>query len=130
MPELRDFLRAVNETKTDLFLENGDPEAVESAYVPFVMNKCMSYFIDTVLIANELNKHPSLGKKPQFHFLLNTVRVRKRFSKWIKPDDLDLIEAVCEYHSCSKRKALEILDVLPQSDIDNIIRKTEKGGKK
>ena len=84
-----EFLNAINYTKKDLMV---DPEN-EKHYNSFVVNRSLSYFPDTVAIANEMNKYHHLEKRLQFSFLINIIRKRKRFSKWIKPqiEDLSLI---------------------------------------
>ena len=76
-----DFLNAINDNKQDLMI---DPDN-EKKYVPFVVNRTLSYFPDTVHLANAMNQYHHLDNKLQFHFFLNIIRKRKRFSKWIKP---------------------------------------------
>ena len=50
--------------------------------------------------------------KLQFHFLLNIVRKRKRFSKWEKQETFDDVEAVKEYYGYSNEKARSALTLL------------------
>lgn len=121
-----DFVNAVNYTKEDLML---DPE-VEKKYAPYMVNRSLSYFPDTVAIANEMNQYHHLDGKMQFHFLLNIVRKRKRFSKWIKPEVENDVEVVKEYYGYSNEKARQVLSLLSPEQIAIIKRKVYKGGTK
>ena len=73
-----DFLNSINENKRDLLKE--DPANI-SEYVPFMVNRGLSYFPDTVMFANEINQHASIPKEWQYAFYLNGVSKRRRFSK-------------------------------------------------
>jgi len=88
-----DYLNAINGSKTDLIVD----DASEKAYNPFMVNRGLSYFRDTVFYANEMNRYYGLDKKLQFAFLLNSVAARKRFSKWFKAEKLGELEVVKEY---------------------------------
>ena len=126
MAKLGDFLKTINYTKDNLMDE--DP-LTEKEYVPFVVNRTLSYFIDTVIPANEMNTRHFLDNKPQFDYLLNSIRSKKRFSRWLKPeqDDKDL-EAVKEYCGYSFHKASEALKVLSGEQLSYINERLEKGG--
>ena len=79
---LKDYLNTINFSKKNL-LEDEDP-GWEKNYPPFIINKCMSHHMDTVMFANEMNQYPGLDKKLQYDFFINIVRPRKRFSPWGK----------------------------------------------
>ena len=96
-----EFLNAINYTKKDLMV---DPEN-EKHYNSFVINRSLSYFPDTVAIANEMNKYHHLDSRLQFSFLINIIRKRKRFSKWIKPEIENDVEVVKRYYGYSNEKA-------------------------
>lgn len=119
-----DFLQSINVTKNDIFQGN------EKGYVPFVVNRSLSYFNDTVLLANEMNRYHHLDEKLQYHFLLNIVRKRKRFSKWVKPETENDIEVVKEYYGYSNDKARQVLSLLTPEQITTIRNKVNKGGRK
>jgi len=121
-----DFLNSINSTKKDLM---EDPDT-EKQYVPFVVNRSLSYFPDTVAIANEMNKYHHLDSKLQYHFLINIVRKRKRFSKWIKSELENNIDKVKEYYGYSDAKARQILPLLSTDQLNIIINKVDKGGRK
>lgn len=119
------FVNAINSGKN--IIRNG--EAVEADYVPFLTNRSLSYHKDTVLYAKELNINSSADKIMQFEYYLNSVRPKKRFAKWTKtvnPDDLELIKS---YYYVSSRKALEILSLLTEEQIETIKTRTQTGGK-
>jgi len=121
-----DFVNAINFTKQNLF---EDPQA-EKDYVPFIVNRALSYFPDTVLYANEMNRNHMVPKQWQFDFLSTVVSKRKRFSKWAKkaqsPEDL---AAVQEYYKYSAEKALEVMSILSPQQLLQIKQQMDKGGK-
>lgn len=78
-----DYLNAINTTKKDLMKE--DPLS-EKDYVPFMINRGLSYFPDTIMYANEMNKYSSIPKDWQFAFYMHSIKPKKRFSKWHKKD--------------------------------------------
>lgn len=119
-----DFLQSINVTKNDILQGN------EKGYVPFVINRSLSYFNDTVILANEMNRYHHLDEKLQYHFLLNIVRKRKRFSKWVKPQTENDIEVVKEYYGYSNDKARQVLSLLTPEQITTIRNKVNKGGRK
>ena len=80
--KLSDFLTAINYTKESLF--DTEDEMVQKDYVPFIINRCLSYFPDTIFHANEMNKLNHTEKRLQFDYLRNAIRKRKRYSKWLK----------------------------------------------
>ena len=121
-----DFLNSINMSKKDLM---EDPET-ENQYVPFVVNRSLSYFPDTVALANEMNKYHHLDNRLQYSFLINTIRKRKRFSKWVKPDMENNIEKVKEYYGYSNEKAHQVLPLLSKSQLVTLKEKVNKGGKR
>ena len=121
-----DFINAINLTKKNLF---EDPQA-EKDYVPFLVNRGLSYFPDTVLYANEMNRNSGIPKDWQFSFFLNTIPKKKRFSKWHKKDaDSESLTLVKEYFGYSSEKALEALSILSDDQLAMIKEKLYKGGK-
>lgn len=124
--KLFDFVDAITTTKEDLFQ---DPEA-KMDYVPFLVNKAMSFYGDTVLYANELNQHASLPKEQQFYFYLNSIPKKKRFSKWVNKDkESKSLNIVMEYYNYSAREAENVLSVLTKEHLTMIEEKLKKGGR-
>ena len=121
-----DYVTAINYTKENLIVD----DQTEKAYDPFLTNRSLSYFRDTVLIANEMNRYHHLDKKLQFDFLINMIRKRKRFSKWAKPDIIADIDVVKEYCGYSDEKARQVISLLTQEDLQVLRKRVFKGGKK
>jgi hypothetical protein len=105
-------------------------DLAEKNYNSFMVNRGLSYFNDTVLIANEMNQHAHLDNRLQFDFFINIVRKRKRFSKWIKPETFGDVEVVKAYYGYSNEKARQALSLLTKDQIDLLKKKVYKGGRK
>ena len=121
-----DYLNSINDTKQDIM----ESEEDERSYVPFVINRSLSYFADTVGLANVINQHHHIDKKLQYHFLINIIRKRKRFSKWIKPDLVSDMDVVKQYYGYSNEKARQVLHLLSPEQIEELRKKVSKGGRK
>lgn len=121
-----EYVNAINTSKKDIMID----DLAEKSYSGFTINRSLSYFNDTVLAANEMNKYHHLDKKLQFHFLINIIRKRKRFSKWDKPELVSDIEVVKEYYGYSNDKARQVLPLLSSSQIMNLREKVYKGGRR
>ena len=116
---LSKVLESINYTKEDILDPNGKD------YVPFVVNKSLSYFMDTVAYANEMNKYPFLDKRMQYDYLKGSIRKRKRFSGWVKKDKSDVIDAIIKYYDVSYRKALEYEKLLTEGQKQEILKYIE-----
>jgi hypothetical protein len=127
MYELKEYLNAINVSKESL-MDNED-EAWEKKYAPFIVNKCVAPFPDTILLVNELNRYHHLDKKLQFDFLLNSLRARKRYTPWLKAKKLKNLEYVKEYYGYNNEKAKAALDILDDEQISAIKIKLYKGGR-
>ncbi len=126
-PELKDWLNSINFNKEDLIKEN--PHIVKQ-YPPFIINKCLSGHLDTVLPANEMNRYHFLDKDMQYRFYLNILRKRKRFSPWIRKDkdsDLDIVKS---YYGYSNEKARQVMRILSTEQINYMKQRLDIGGKK
>jgi len=113
---LSKVLESINYTKEDVLDPNGKD------YVPFVVNKSLSYFMDTVAYANEMNKYPFLDKRMQYDYLKGSIRKRKRFSGWVKKDKSDVIDPIIKYYDVSYRKALEYEKLLTEDQKQEILK--------
>jgi len=122
-----DFVNAINHTKVNVIETADNKDLVEKSYNPFVVNRSLSYFIDTVLAANEMNSR-QIDNKLQFEFLLNTVRPKRRFAKWAKKREDDLVELVKDYYGYSTKKAIQALSVLTEQQKQAIRTRMIKGG--
>jgi hypothetical protein len=118
-----DYVTSINYSKKDVMED-------EKTYNSFMVNRSLSYFSDTVVLANEMNLHHHLDNRLQYQFLINIVRKRKRFSKWLKPEVENDIELVKEYYGYSNEKARQVMSLLSPSQIATIKKKVYKGGRK
>ena len=123
--ELKDWLNSINTTKSNIIEDN---PCNEREYPPFIINRCMSGHIDTLMFSNEMNKNHSLDKKMQYDFYINIVRKRKRFSPWIRKDKIKDLELVKSYYGYSNEKAKQALKILSKEQISFIKTKLETGG--
>ena len=127
MYELKDYLNAINVSK-DSLLDTED-EMWEKRFAPFIVNKCVAPFEDTVMLVNEINQLHHLDKKLQFDFLINSLRPRKRYAPWLKAKKLKNLEYVKEFYGYNNEKAKVALDILDDEQISAIKEKLNKGGK-
>ena len=125
MAELKDWLNSVNFTKENLIEE--DPSLIKD-YPPYIVNRCLSGHLDTVMFANEMNKFPNLDKDLQYHFFLNTLRKKKRFSPWLRKDKVTDLEIIKQYYGYSNEKALNALKILTPDQINFIKQRLDIGG--
>ena len=120
-----EYLNSINYSKNDIMVD----DIAEKHYNSFMVNRSLSYFPDTVMFANEMNRWHHLDSRLQFDFLINTIRKRKRFSKWIKPNKENDIDVIKEYYGYSNEKARQALSVLSPEEITIIRNKVNKGGR-
>ena len=126
---LKDYLNSINLNKKNLMAEDSDP-AWEINYPSYVINKCMSHHMDTVMYANEMNQYSNISKKMQYDFYIHIVRPKRRFSPWGKKKKIDDLDLVKRYYGYSTDKAIQALRILSPNQIDYIKDKLNKGGKK
>ena len=121
-----DIIKNINSGTTE---DVPEFEGFDDGYVPFIINRHFSYFPDTVMLANEMNKqlHDETPKEHQYSFYINTVVKRKRFAKWVKKDVNKAVEKLAEHYNCSIEKACAYLDLLTDDEIKTITTK-EYGG--
>jgi hypothetical protein len=123
-----DYVNSINDTKKNLMRGSENDELAEKDYNAFMVNKSLSYFIDTILYANEANQYAQLDNKLQYEMLLYGVPKKKRFSKWAKKvEDKDL-DIICEYYQCNYARAAEIHTIINKTQLDFIRNKLQKGG--
>lgn len=125
---LKDYLNSINKTKKNL-LRDGDP-MWEKKYPAYIVNKCMSHHLDTIMYANEMNQYSDLDNLLQYDFFINTVRPRQRFSPWGKKEKVQDLDIVKQYYGYSNEKALEALRILTSDQLEYIRCKLNTGGKR
>jgi preprotein translocase subunit Sss1 len=97
--------------------------------VPFIVNRGLSYFNDSILFANEMNQRAFLPHKMQYDFLKHCIRPRKRFSKWAKKsDDSEYIKCIMDEYSYSAEKARTVFGLFTQTQLTQLKNKRDVGG--
>jgi Bacteriophage clamp loader A subunit len=109
-----DFTKSINETKVDIL---ADSSHVETDYVPFIVNRNFSLFIDTLFDANEMNQRPYLSSRMQYDYLRLAIRPRKRFSPWPKNKKNEDAFALSQLFSVSFKEMVEILGVINNEQV-------------
>ena len=132
------FLTSINEGKRGKNLladcnadisEAALPDSPDKFYLPFMVNRGLSFFMDTVLYANEMNRYTILPVKMQYDFLKMCMPPRRRFSKWAKKiDDTEDVKLIMERYDYSAEKARDALRVLTKNQIAIIKSEMDKGG--
>jgi len=125
--DLKDWLNSINYSKKNLIDEDPD---VEKKYPAYIINRCMSGHLDAVMYANEMNLYHNLSSKLQYDFLLNILRSKKRFSPWVKKEELKNLDYVKRYYGYSNEKAKQVLPLLSKEQLTFIQEKLERGGLK
>ena len=120
-----DFVKSITYTKEDIMVD----DLVEAEYNPFIINRSLSYFKDTVLYANEMNQNGHLDSRLQFDFFINIIKKRKRFSKWLKATEIENLDVIKEYYGYSDEKAKSVLSLLNYSQIEDLKKRIYKGGR-
>ena len=119
-----DFINSINYTKEDIIVADWS----ERQYNSYVINRGLSFGPDTIIQANEMNSRPHLDKKLQYQFLINIIRPRKRYNKWLKAEKIESIEVIKTYYGYSTDKARQALSILNPEQIDKLKQKLKKGG--
>ena len=125
--ELKDWLNSINYSKKNLIDEDPD---LEKKYPAYIINRCMSGHLDAIMYANEMNLYHNLSPKLQYDFLLNILRSKKRFSPWVKKEELKNLDYVKRYYGYSDEKAKQVLPLLSKEQLTFIQEKLERGGLK
>jgi hypothetical protein len=120
-----DFVNAITYTKDNLITD----DLSEKEYNSYIVNHSLSYFHDTILYANEMNRYHHLDSHLKFVFLINSIRKRKRFSKWMKPLKSDDLEVVKAYYNYSNEKARQVLTLLDDTQLNELKQRMHKGGR-
>ena len=120
-----EFKKSINDTKKDIIVD----DVSEKGYNPFIINRNFSFFNDTVLYANEMNRYHHLDHRLQFDFFINIIKKKKRWSKWVKPQDINNLELIKQHYGYSNDKAKSVLQLFNNEQIEELKRKGLKGGR-
>lgn len=120
-----DYVNSINFTKKNMMTGTENDELAEKGYAPYLVNKALSYFTDTLLYANEMNRCGFLDNKMQYEYLLYSVRSGKRFSKWAKPENNEVVECISKYFKVNRKRAEEYATLLTQEQKEEILFKVQ-----
>lgn len=123
-----DFVNAVCYSKQNLIKDADNAELAEKLYQPFITNRSLSYHLDAILHANEINQNGHLDNRLQFEYYLSTLRPVKRYSKWAKKSIDQDLDAVKQYYGYSNEKAYAALRILSAEQLELIKQKLQQGG--
>ncbi len=121
-----DYLKSINTTKKNIMVD----DLTEKEYNAFIINRGLSFFPDTVLYANEMNLNHHLDSRLQYDFLINIIKKKKRFTKWVKPQEIANLEVIKEYYGYSDEKAKSVLSLLNNEQMEELKKRIYKGGKR
>lgn len=121
------FLNSITYDKTDLTKD--EPDIIKQ-YNPFLINRSLSYHVDTIMLANEMNKYSFIDKDMQYKFLLYSVDKKKRFSKWAKQEESKDVKFISELYQINIRKAAQVLKLLTKEQFEELINNNKIGGTK
>lgn len=122
MSGLFDIINNISESSKKIEFHKKD-------YVPFVVNKGFSYYVDSILYVNEMNTRPGIPHEQHYDYLHSSLRKKKRRSKWWKKDANNDVELVMSFYKYSQNKAEEVLKILTPEQLSEIRRMTDTGGK-
>ena len=123
-----DYIKDLSYEKKDIIRNSPNSELAAKDYNPWVTNKTLSYFEDTILYANEMNKSANLTNQQQYDYFLNSINKRKRFAKQTKKTTSDDVNNIAKYFGYSLKRAEEALTVLTADQVRAIKQKLELGG--
>ena len=121
-----DYVKAASYSKKNIMVD----DVAEKAYAPYIVNRALSYHLDTVLFANEMNINHTIDNKLQFSFYINTIKKRNRFSKWHKVIDDNDINIIMQAFNYNKKRAEEVLSLLNKDQIQSLKNRMNIGGKR
>lgn len=121
-----DYVKSITDTKKNII----DSEEMEKEYKPTIVNRAFSHFVDTIFIANEINKYHNLDKKLQYDYLFHAVQKKKRFAKWPKKLENEDLSLIMEYYKYSLVEAKSVLPLFTPNQLAVLRNKIEQGGVK
>ena len=123
-----DYVTTINSSKKNMMRDSENDVLSEKDYEPWLVNNALSYFPDTILYANEMNVRHELGKRPQYEYLINSIRPKKRFAKWVKNASNEELELVCKHYGCNKIVGQDYLSLLSSGELEAIKKQQDIGG--
>jgi|TARA_R110000796_G_scaffold33601_1_gene87058 hypothetical protein len=123
-----DYVNSINSGKHNMMRDTENDALSEKDYSGYMVNKALSYFPDTLLHANLMNQYHQLDNRPQYEFLLNSIRPKKRFAKWVKDTGDKDLDVVCEYYQCNRNIGKDYLTLFSSDQLLIMKEQLETGG--
>jgi hypothetical protein len=123
-----DYVTTITHSNKNRRRDSENDTLAEKGYSGFLVNKALSYFPDTLLHANLMNHYHQLEDRPQYEFLLNSIRPKKRFAKWVKDAGDKDLDVVCEYYQCNRNLGKDYLSLLSSEQLNIMKQQLETGG--
>lgn len=123
-----DYVNSINQNKKNMMRDSENDALAEKGYAAYMVNTALSYFPDTILHANLMNQYHHLDNRPQYEFLLNSVRPKKRFAKWVKNAGDEDLDVVCAYYKCNRNIAKDYLPLLSSEELNIMKKQLQTGG--
>ena len=123
----KEILPDINYGHTNL-IRTDDMDEDEYGGKCFIINRALSMNVDTVLYANEINQQYNLDPLLQYDYFINSLRKKKRWSKWAKASTSANLELVKTYYNYNEQRAREVLDLLTEKQVEDIRLRLSKGG--
>ena len=125
-----DYVTSITQTKKNMMRDSENNALAEKGYEPWLVNNALSYHEDTILYANIMNMHHELDKRPQYECLINSIRPKKRWAKWVKNAGNEELDIVCAYYQCNRTVGQEYLSLLSSEELEIMKKQQETGGLK
>ena len=130
MPNPFDYINSVSHLKKDMMRGTDNDELSQKDYKPFLANRSLSFHADSILYSNEMNRLGHLDNLLQYDFYMMTLRSRKRFSKWFKPENSEALDIIQQGYKCNLKKAIDASKILSTEQLKIIKKSLETGGLK
>ena len=120
-----DIIGKLNTSFVDEWSEIGDNQ-----YTDFIIDRAMSYHLDTVMFANEVTLRHQMPRRWKYDFYRLAIQPKKkRFAKWSKPEENDDTQLIMDVYQVNRQRAGQILSLINKKDLEFIREKTYYGGK-
>ncbi len=130
MPNPFDYINSVSHLKKDMMRGTDNDELSQKDYKPFLANRSLSFHADSILYSNEMNRLGHLDNLLQYDFYMMTLRSRKRFSEWFKPENSEALDIIQQGYKCNLKKAIDASKILSTEQLKIIKKSLETGGLK
>jgi nitrogen regulatory protein PII-like uncharacterized protein len=124
-----DYVNSILKNKLNMI--RGSEEGIEitsKPYNPYLTNKALSFYVDSVLYANEMNMLSHIDKDQQYEYLINNIRSMNRTHTWFKQEKNEDIELLMGYYYVNRQRAIEISKFISEEDLKKIKSQVKDGG--